>query len=878
VRRNSPGLENPGDAFADGRPRRYVNEEKRKSALRSFLLERRARIKPEDAGLPRIGRRRVEGLRREEVAQLAGVSASWYTLFETARDIRVSPRMLQNVAQALRLSREETIYLFSLAIDEMPIMARSDVVGTADSATALRPRTNNLPALLTSFHGRRRRAEHLGNLVAGRRLVTLTGLGGIGKTRLAIEVGRKLVDRFSDGVWLVEFAAVADAALVALRVADVMGIQERPGVPILDALVPALRNDNVLLIFDNCEHLLGEIAQVAARLLTDCPRVQILATSREPLRISGERVERVPPLSIPDPDAAPLSSIDDLQTSAAVQLFLDRATDVAPDFLESDHPPESELRALVAICRRLDGIPLAIELAASRMNVLTLPALAERLEHRFQLLVGGSVNVLPRQQTLLATLDWSHDLLSGREKTVFRRLGVFAGGWTLEAAQAICSDDQVAAVEVFQILTSLVEKSLVVVQTDTDEPRYRLLDTMRDYALERLADEGEYEHVARKHAEFAYLLARRADASIGDVAILLAIQPLRVELDNLRAALHWALGEDKDVRLGSRLAASFGLSLSRLMLYVEAERWCERALAALGSEPDRECEAGVQRVLSLCGFFSNKPERIIEAGRRSEALYRTVAGAELARSHVLAFLGFALHRLDREREADEVTGEAVTLARNRGNRWYTAFALCYRGLARSHDRRECGALLDEAAELWKDLGPDAGFELFMLSFVAFSAGELERAQQYVMRSLAGYQRFGLHDYVAMCEVHLAAYALEAGDAETTRTAARHALVLARTTNVTTHSFQLMAIRSLAGAAALKDDPVRAARLLGAGQLDRGVLGWTRDLQEQSRCTQTIARIHGLGFNEETLASLMAEGRLWPFERAIDEALSSSLPS
>ena len=207
-----------------------MNDEERKAALRSFLLECRARIKPEDAGLPRIGRQRVEGLRREEVAQLAGVSASWYTLFETARDIRVSPRMLQNVAQALRLSRDETIYLFSLAIDEMPIVPRNGLEDATDPAAPTRPRTHNLPASLTSFHGRRRRQEQVRKLAAERRLVTLTGLGGIGKTRLAVEVARKLLDRFADGIWLVDFAAIADAALVATRgVAGVMGIQERAG-------------------------------------------------------------------------------------------------------------------------------------------------------------------------------------------------------------------------------------------------------------------------------------------------------------------------------------------------------------------------------------------------------------------------------------------------------------------------------------------------------------------------------------------------------------------------------------------------------------------------------------------------------------------------
>jgi predicted ATPase len=852
-----------------------VNVEERKVALRSFLLECRARTKPEDAGLPRIGRRRVEGLRREEVAQLAGVSASWYTLFETARDIRVSPRMLQSVAQALRLSREETIYLFSLAIDEMPIVPRKGLEVAADPGLPARSRTHNLPASLTSFHGRRRRQEHVRNLVAERRLITLTGLGGIGKTRLAIEVGRQLLDRFPDGIWLVEFAAVADAALVATRVANVVGIQERATEPILDRLAAALRHHRVLLIFDNCEHLLAEVAQVAARVLADCPHVQILATSREPLRISGERIVRVPALALPNPDTASLSTLADLRRIAAVQLFLDRAADVAPGFLEQQ-PAEAELQALVAICRRLDGIPLAIELAASRMSTLTLPALAERLEHRFALLVSSSVDVLPRQQTLRATLDWSHGLLSPQEKTVFRRLGIFASGWTLEAAQAICSDDEVASADLFGLLTSLVEKSLVVVQTDDVQPRYRLLDTMREYALERLAEHGEYQRVARRHADFAYLLALRADASIGAIPILLAIQPLLAELDNLRAALHWTLVEENDVYLGSRLAASFGLSLSRLLRNVEAERWCERALAALRRAPDPECEAGVQRVLSLCAFFSNEPERIIEAGKRSDVLYRAIAGGELARSHVLAFLGFALHRLDREGEADDVTGKAVMLARERGNYWYTAFALCYRALARSHDRDACGALLDEAAELWKDLGPDASFELFMLSFVSFSALELERAQDYVRSSKVGYERFGLHDYVAMCEVHLAAYALAAGDAETTRTAARDALALIQRTNVTESPFQLMAMRSLAGAAALREDAVRAARLLGAGQLDRGVLGWTRELQEQSRCSQTLARIRRLGLDEDSLAALMDEGRSWPLARAIDEALSSSL--
>jgi predicted ATPase len=747
------------------------------------------------------------------------------------------------------------------------------VTVAAETPVRARPQLHNLPAALTSFHGRERSIETVCKLVMERRLVTLTGAGGVGKTRLALEVARKVSDCFPDGVRLVEFAAVADPGLVAMHIAEVMGVQEHPTVLILDALATALRSDNLLLILDNCEHLLAGVAPAAARLLADCADVRILATSRESLRIVGERVERVTSLALPNLEGPSIPSIEELLDAPAVRLFFDRAADVAPDFVLRDNEAESERQALVTVCRRLDGIPLAIELAASRMNVLTLAALAERLENRFHLLVGGSLSVLPRQQTLRATLDWSHDLLSSEEKAVFRRLGIFAGGWTLEGAQSVCADAGIDQSDVFELLSSLVEKSLIVAQTEEVQPRYRLLETVRDYALERLAANGEREQIARRHAEYYAALAQRADASIGAVPILHSVLPLRAELENLRTALSWALGEGGDSRLGSRLAASVGLAFSRLMLYVEAERWCERALAALGNDPDPECEAGLQRVLSLCGFFSNKPERMVSSGKRAAELYRRLGDGAIALSHVLAFLGFALHQLNRGDESERATREAVMLARERGNRWYTAFALCYRALALSHERRVCRELLDEAAELWKDLGDDASFELFMLSFVSFSAHDFARARQYVSQSRLGFERLGLRGSLAMCQVHLAAYSLAAGEAEATRLAARESLVLARSTNLTAFPFQLMALRWLASVAAQAGNAPQAARLLGAGQLERGPLGWTRELQEQSRSEQTLAVIRlALGRDEDQLPVLMAEGREWSLERAIDEAL------
>jgi predicted ATPase/DNA-binding SARP family transcriptional activator len=746
--------------------------------------------------------------------------------------------------------------------------------GESEPPRQARRQLHNLPTPLTTFYGRESRLEAVRSHVLERRLVTLTGAGGIGKTRLALEAARVIGGHFPDGVWLVELAGVADPALIGQRIAALIGIEEHAGIPLLDELTTALRNDDLLLILDTCEHLLQGVAHVAARLLADCPRVRILATSREPLHISGERVVRVPSLAMPQIESPAIPSIAELRRAPAVQMFVDRAADVAPDFVIPAEGAEHERAALITVCRRLDGIPLAIELAASRMSVLTLTALAERLEDRFHLLVGGSPTVLPRQQTLRATLDWSHDLLSGQERTVFRRLGIFASGWTLEAAQIVCSEPGVEASQMFQLLSSLAEKSMIVVQTGNEQPRYRMLDTMREYALERLAENGEHGVLARRHAEFYRMLAHRADVSVGQVPILRAVLPLRAELDNLRAALSWSLGEGGDAKLGSGLAAAVGLGFSRLMLYVEAERWCERALAALGADPDPHDEAGLQRVLSLCGFFSDKPQRIISAGRRSEELYRSVEGSEIARSHVLAFLGFALHRLNRSDQADRVTAEAVSLARKHGNDWFTAFALCYRALALSDRRDTCRNLVDQAAELWQNLDDDASYEFFMLSFVSFSAHEIERARTYVSRSRIGFERMGLRGSVAMCDVHLAAYALAGGDAEAARAAGRAGLVLTRSTNLTAFPFQLMALRSLAGVAALAGDAARAARLLGAGRLESGPVGWTRELQAQSCCEQTLATIRTALGDERALISLMAEGRAWPLARAIDEALSA----
>jgi predicted ATPase len=742
---------------------------------------------------------------------------------------------------------------------------------TASLATA-RPSVvwHNLPMAFTSFLGRERKIEALRALLLERRLVTLTGTGGVGKTRLAVETARTLIESFPEGVWLVEFAPVADPEMVPARIAAVLGLEQSPGTAILETIGTALRERATLLVLDNCEHVLDAAAVTVARLLADCPQVRILATSREPLHLSGERVERLESLAVPQIDGEALASLEELREVPAVKLFLNRAADVAPSLVVRDDGDER--RALATVCRRLDGIPLAIELAASRMSLLTISALAERLENRFRLLVGGSRTVLPRQQTLRATLDWSFDLLSVRERTVFGRLGIFVAGWTLEAAQHVCSDALIAEADIFELLSSLVDKSLVVVQTEGTRPRYRMLETMRAYALEGLAEHSrERERTASRHAHYFLAFAEHADATFGSVPILRSLAPLGPELDNFRAALGWSLAERCDTELGVRLAAALGLVFGRLALYAEGERWCSRALAEIAEHPSAACEADLYRALFFYAYFSRTPDEMLAAGRRAVDLYREL-GERSKLAYVLALLGFALHQIKRTDEADRATAEAVAIAREEGDHWHIAFVLCYRAL--TIDSTEIGArraLLDESVRLWGNLGEDASVELLILSLVAFAADDLLRALRWARESLAGYRRLNFRGAIAMCQVYVAAYSLAAGDVDVARNAAREALVIARGVNST--KFVPLVLQYLARVAALRGQIRRAARLLGASDVQHGALGWMHELHEQSGYAQTLAILReALSGDQEELATLMAEGRAWSFEQAAEEAL------
>jgi predicted ATPase/DNA-binding SARP family transcriptional activator len=465
----------------------------------------------------------------------------------------------------------------------------------------------NLPAQLTSFIGRDTDLTRVGKLLDEARLVTLTGPGGAGKTRLSLEAGARLAARLPDGVWLVELAPVADPAEVPHAVLTVLGLREvamlagaRRRVPApgeiaepLDRLTGALTGKRLLLLLDNCEHLIDTAAGLAARLLADCPGVRILATSREPLGITGETLWPVEPLELPPADATVAAAT----TYPAVRLLADRAGAARAGFTVTDE----NVPYIVRICRALDGMPLAIELAAARLRVLPPEQVADRLADRFRLLTGGSRTAMPRHQTLRAVVDWSWDLLGEAERTLWRALSIFAGGATLDALESVCG---LPPDDVFDVLIALIDKSLVIA---SDDGRYRMLETIRAYGLERLAESGDEERVRQAHLEYFLELAEEAEHRMRGRDQLHWLDRLRAEHDNLQAALRWAIGVGA-ASTAVRMCAALGWYWWLRGHRTEGE---EAAVATL-TMPDLPDNGFTAEVYAMAGLTSLGTSRDVE--------------------------------------------------------------------------------------------------------------------------------------------------------------------------------------------------------------------------------------------------------------------------
>jgi predicted ATPase/transcriptional regulator with XRE-family HTH domain len=528
-------------------------------------------VQPDGAAIRRLRQGRFWS--QEQLAEKAGLRKRTIERAEAGEHLQ--RHTLLAIAQALGLSPAEVT-----RPDPSLTPPGAQASPGPEPTGALQVRTESrlpqLPAPVTNFIGRTHELAEVKQRLLTTRLLTLTGPGGCGKTCLALQAAAELADTCADGVWCVELAPLFDPTLVPHLVASAVGVREEPHRPLPATLADALHSRQLLLVLDNCEHLIAACAALAHTLLLTCPQLQLLATSREVLGVAGELAWRVPPLASPDPQR-PLP-LERLILYEAVQLFVERARTALLTFTVTDR----NATEVAQVCHRLDGIPLAIELAAARVKVLAVEQIAARLDERFRLLTGGGRMALPRQQALQAAMDWSYDLLSEQERLLRRRLSVFARGWTLEAAEAVCAGTGLDAAEVLGRLASSEDKSLVSVDVQTREVRYGLIETIRQYGRERLERSGDAAVVRRQHLEWYMRPAERAEPELTGADQGVWLRQLEAEHDNQRAALEWSQGEAQGSVVGLRLAAAvwrFWLVHGHLR---EGRRWLQAVLAGSG--------------------------------------------------------------------------------------------------------------------------------------------------------------------------------------------------------------------------------------------------------------------------------------------------------
>jgi predicted ATPase/class 3 adenylate cyclase len=521
---------------------------------------------------------------------------------------------------------------------------------------------HNLPAQLTSFIGREKEMDDIKKLIAGQRMVTLTGSGGAGKTRLGLQVAAACLNQFANGVWLVELATITDPALVPQTLFSVFKLREDNQRTVFEILIEHLRGKNMLILLDNCEHLIDACAQLGERLLQGCPHLKILASSREALGIAGEISYRVPSLQAPNP--AELPPLDILGKTESIRLFMDRATAMKPDLTLT----EDNASFIAQICHRLDGIPLAIELAASRVKALTPEQIASRLDDRFSLLTGGSRTALPRQQTLRALIDWSYSLLSEDEKTLFRRLAVFVGGWTLEAAESVCGEED-SKLDILELLTKLVDKSLVLTTDSEIGLRYRRLETIRQYSREKFFETDEVETLRDRHLNYFLQFAERADENLKGSEQLLWQRRMSAEQDNLRAALEWGFNKYPYSALSIVGAANLfwtagGYSAEGFRLTQKALEQVQQSPFIRGTTAEQRQVTRAKALRGLTRLYLSLGDnaRAKRAAEESVAIYRRSKDRR-GLSFALVILAYPMEFLGERESAEAILKESYLIAR-----------------------------------------------------------------------------------------------------------------------------------------------------------------------------------------------------------------------
>lgn len=720
---------------------------------------------------------------------------------------------------------------------------------------------NNLPIARTTFVGRDHDLTEVTALLDRHRLLTLVGSGGVGKTRLAIQVGAELLDRYPDGVWFVDFAPITDPELVASVTAQALGMSQQEGRRV-DEVIPAwLKRKRLVLIFDNSEHVLETAAALADVILATARDVRILATSRQALNIAGEAVHRVAPLAVPA-EAADLKTGEAL-CYGAVALFADRATAADTRFVLAD-----DNAAVVAdICRRLDGIPLAIELAAARVRVLSLSNLAQRLNERFEILTGGSRSALPRQKTLTALIDWSYDLLAPHEQLLFARVGIFAGGFGLGGVTAVCSGEGLDEIDIFDLLTSLTEKSLVVADTRRAQERFRLLESTAAYALEKLIASGRRERLARRHGEYFREEAEAADERRGSGSRFAWLAEIELELDNYRAALEWALTQDNDALLGGAIAGALGALWSDAGLVAEGRYWIELALPRVIQAEQPANAARLQ--LALSGLSDGK--RKLQNAELAMTLYKSVGDLRGA-ARAQRLRGFALYQMGRIDEAREVIAAALAVSRACTDAWNVGDCLNLLAIIEvgRGDLRAARDLFGQALAEMKGRGDELGAARLLgnMAELTFAAGDPEQALRSIREALK-LASLRKHRMEASWHNNAAAYCVALGDIAAARESALEALRLAR--QVRHEVYIAVALQHLGLLAALGGDNRCGAQLLGYVDAQYQQLGLKRESTEQWGYDKLLAALR-VNLTEAEITRLAAEGGAWPEDRVVERAL------
>ena len=597
---------------------------------------------------------------------------------------------------------------------------------------------NNLPQQVTSFIGREKEIDGVKTLLDKTRVLTLTGGGGTGKTRLSLQAAAEVLENYPDGVWFIELAPLTDPSLVAQGVTQVLNVAEEPGKPLMQTLTAALKSQRLLLVLDNCEHLLSACAHLVDALIHACPGVRVLASSREGLGIAGEMVYRVPSLSLPDlkQTATPAS----LSMYEAVRLFVERAMAALPTFTVTN----ASASALASLCHRLDGIPLAIELAAARVRSLSVEEINNKLDNRFRLLTGGSRTALPRQQTLRALIDWSYDLLNDQEKTLLCRLSVFAGGWTLTAAEKVgvgksAGREGIEDWEMLDLLTSLADKSIVLAQTQGEATRYHLLETVRQYARDRLVESGESLIVRARHGDYFLTLAEEIGPKLVGPEQAQWIGVLEEEHDNLRQALTFyvegAEAGEKGLRLGSAIQ---GFWWTRGHLSEGRERLAA-LLAHPGGQERTKTRADALNGAGALGRMQGDYAQARVLHEESLAIFREL-GDKYGVAHSLNDLGSLARNHGDYAQARLLYEESLTIGRELGERRGIAYSLNHLGnlTAEQGDYSEASVLYEESLTIRRELGNKGGIanSLISLGNVAAEQGDYIRARFLYEESLA----------------------------------------------------------------------------------------------------------------------------------------------